>query len=531
MRSRRQLSISTATVLLISLVFSISPGAPLIKKNDSHPVGHTTAGEKHDAPKPDAGKPDPKADVIHTANVGPFQMNFTRVPDGTSHPTQKKMKMEMAPPVLGRTTTSNLDSFLRSSPYVSNTVATSAARLSASTVVPSSVTTARPAQIVDVAVAPGASLSFAPDVVTINVGDTVRWTFVDVGHNVVSGNACVENNIFCSPDNTNCGLTASSPQGAVYSFTFTQAGTFNYFCSPHCFNAMTGSVVVNAVTPPADAVNSDFDGDAKTDFSVFRPSDGSWYILQTSNGGFRGQAFGTNGDRIAPADYDGDGKVDIAVFRPSQGTFYIFQSSNNGFRAVQFGISEDLPVPGDYDNDGKADIAVFRPSSGAWYRLNSSNGAFVAQNWGVSTDKPVLEDFDGDGKTDLAVYRPSAGTWYILQSSNGGFRAEQFGTAGDIPAAADYDNDNKADLAVYRPSAGAWFILQSSNGLFRSHQFGNSTDRPVPGDFEGDGKADVAVFRSSEGTFYILQSSNGAFSAQQWGTNGDLPSPGAFFPQ
>ena len=258
----------------------------------------------------------------------------------------------------------------------------------------------------------------------------------------------------------------------------------------------------------------DFDGDGKSDLSVFRPGNGIWY-LQRSQAGLTSISFGLSGDKLAPADYDGDGKTDAAVFR--NGTWYLLRSQL-GFTAFQFGQAGDVPLPADYDGDGRADYAVFR--GGVWYIQRSTQG-FTALQFGVATDKPVPADYDGDGKTDAAVFRD--GTWYLLRSQLG-FTALQFGVAGDKPVVGDYDGDNKADIAVFR--GGTWYLNRSTGGFF-AQQFGFSTDVPVAADYDGDGKTDIAVFRN--GTWY-LQRSTGGMTVASYGTNGDLPVPAAFVP-
>ncbi|MDQ3061762.1 MAG: VCBS repeat-containing protein, partial [Acidobacteriota bacterium] len=264
-------------------------------------------------------------------------------------------------------------------------------------------------------------------------------------------------------------------------------------------------------------VVADFDGDGKTDISVFRPANGVWY-LQRSASGFTGVSFGLSNDKLAPADYDGDGKTDIAVFR--NGTWFL-QRSSQGFTGVAFGSGDDIPQAADYDGDGKAELAVYRPSNGTWYIYNLANNQTSAVQFGVSDDKPVASDYDGDGKADVAVFL--GGVWYILKSQ-AGLTAYQFGFSTDTPVPADFDGDSKTDVAVFRSGEGNWFVLESSGG-FRSEQFGQSGDAPVQGDYDGDAKADLAVFRPNDGNWYILSSLTGTFRAENFGIATDVPIP------
>src|SRR5215472_10288907 len=107
--------------------------------------------------------------------------------------------------------------------------------------------------IVDVTVAPGGTRTFSPSTVNISVGDTVRWTWAASGHSVTSGAPCTANGQFCSPNNMNCNVCTLSNQGFVYEFTFTQAGSFSYFCCAHCALGMTGVVNVSTASPTPTA--------------------------------------------------------------------------------------------------------------------------------------------------------------------------------------------------------------------------------------------------------------------------------------
>lgn len=274
----------------------------------------------------------------------------------------------------------------------------------------------------------------------------------------------------------------------------------------------------------------DFDGDGKSDIAVFRPQEGNWYLLLSSNNTFRAQQFGIGTDRLVPGDYDGDGRTDLCVWRAETGTWHILRSSDNGYLARQFGLSGDIPLAGDFDGDGKADLTVFRPADGSWYIMQSLSGTLRSQQFGAVGDKPLAGDFDADGKSDLAVFRPSSGSWYALRSADNSFFAQQFGIGSDRPVVGDYDGDRRADVAVFRATDNAWYIWQSSNNSLRAHQFGAGGDIPAPVDYDGDGKTDLAVFRPASGVWYLLLSSNGAFSAQQFGNETDVPLPSVFVP-
>jgi glucose/arabinose dehydrogenase len=279
----------------------------------------------------------------------------------------------------------------------------------------------------------------------------------------------------------------------------------------------------------------DFDCDGRSDVTVYRPSNGAWFVLQSSTNytAFFHRIFGLSGDIPVPGDYDGDDIKDIAVYRPSNGAWYILQSSTNFTGLVYYiwGQPGDRPVPGDYDGDGTTDIAVYRPSNGAWYILKSSTDftAFVFYIHGQPSDVPVPGDFDGDGKTDVVVYRPSNGAWYILRSSTNytGLIFYIWGQSSDVPVQGDFDGDGKADIVVYRPLNGAWYILRSSTNFtaFVYYIWGQASDTPAPGDFDGDGIIDIVVYRPSNGAWYILKSSTNfsGFDYYFWGQPSDIP--------
>lgn len=297
------------------------------------------------------------------------------------------------------------------------------------------------------------------------------------------------------------------------------------------FIAPIGSTEVVRDIAVTFSATADFDGDRKTDYSVFRISENNWYILNSGNTAMPTiQSWGlAQSDTLTPGDYDGDGKMDIAVWRNTDGIFYIINSSNNIIQYAQFGMSGDEPVARDYDGDGKTDLAQVRRTGGQmfWHILRSSNNGYSVQQFGFDTDIVAPGDYDGDGRYDLAVQRGDKGqpATFFLQQSTLGFRALQFGFGDDLVVPGDYDGDGKTDIAVYRRgSQNQWLVLRSSDGSFVSVQHGGGNNHLASqGDYDGDGKTDFSVWDQITGTFLTLRSTTNIVEFIRWGQNGDMP--------
>ena len=99
---------------------------------------------------------------------------------------------------------------------------------------------------------PNLTDTFSPDTLTIQAGDTVRWTNLQNGnvHNVFEQSQTNWDNpgsLVQLP-----GGFTSGAQGAVdtFEFVFNDGGTFYYSCSPHKATGMKGQITVTPAPTP-----------------------------------------------------------------------------------------------------------------------------------------------------------------------------------------------------------------------------------------------------------------------------------------
>ncbi|UJS22401.1 MAG: VCBS repeat-containing protein [Candidatus Brocadia sp.] len=127
----------------------------------------------------------------------------------------------------------------------------------------------------------------------------------------------------------------------------------------------------------------DFNGDRITDFVVYRENGDFpiWALLYdyTKSWGatdnYEIKQWGLKGDIPVPADFNKDGKAEITVWRSSEGNWYVLNSGtfeDNDWYVVQWGLPEDKPFSADIDNDGFADMCVWRNSTKMYYFIPSS---------------------------------------------------------------------------------------------------------------------------------------------------------------
>lgn len=165
---------------------------------------------------------------------------------------------------------------------------------------------------------------FNPGSITVETGDTVRWTWVDGPHNVVSGFGGLSDGIF------NSGPPTGPPPPLVFEVVFDEAllnvhpvsgSIYRYYSDPDYMAGMIGTVTVQP--HPCATFDLDFDGDVDcADWREFKPvyaeATGGGACASLSVSGFVAALLGAPVPPVylCVADMNGDGRVDGLDIQP-----------------------------------------------------------------------------------------------------------------------------------------------------------------------------------------------------------------------
>lgn len=93
-----------------------------------------------------------------------------------------------------------------------------------------------------VIVGPNSKYVYEPETMTVDVGETVTWTWDSNNHNVVVDEQPAD----ADWEGTDGGASETYDEGYAYEYTFDVPGTYSYYCSPHEGMGMIAEVVVES---------------------------------------------------------------------------------------------------------------------------------------------------------------------------------------------------------------------------------------------------------------------------------------------
>jgi glucose/arabinose dehydrogenase/plastocyanin/Cu/Zn superoxide dismutase len=321
------------------------------------------------------------------------------------------------------------------------------------------------AATVDVAMV---GFAFSPKTVTIQAGDTVRWTNQDpFPHTSTSG---PNNGVSCTPDGK--WNSPSLTQGQTFSFQFTEAGTFPYYCIPHC-PSMNGTIIVQGGG-----------GNQGPVVNITSPTNGAAFPGGASIS-IAAEASDPDGTVARVDFFDGTNSLGnataapysvTATLAPGSHTLTAVATDNEGKTTTSAGVTISVaatpindPIPkyiakGDQTieletvldglasplgvaspNDGSGRMFLFDQSGVVW--VVTAGGKLANPLLDVSSRLVSLGAYDERGLLGMAVH-PNFGQQPLIYT----FTSEPNGRAADFPStiAAGTTNNHQSVLAEWR---------------------------------------------------------------------------------
>ena len=209
-------------------------------------------------------------------------------------------------------------------------------------------------------------------------------------------------------------------------------------------------------------------------------------------------------------DFDGDGKSQLTVFRRYANPRFLIYRPGGRPRLVRSGTPLGQPVTGDWDGDGRFNVGQ-RGVPASTFALQTPSGTRSIP-YGVPSDRAIAGDWNGDGLWQVGVWRPTTATFY-LRGPLGYATRVRLGEADDVPVAGDWNGDRRTDVGVFDPLSTVWtlrYVARDGSVRVISVRFGRVGGRPVVGDWDGNGRTDLGTWSPWSGVFTKREAASAA---------------------
>jgi hypothetical protein len=345
-----------------------------------------------------------------------------------------------------------------------------------------------------------------------------------------------------SPGGINCGATCSASFSLGSNVTLTAAlgagatvtwsgttcnGGVN--TNATCVVSLMASFTVTATFAAAPKVQSDFNGDGRSDILWRNSATGMLYEMQM-NGTTVGstavidQETDLNWKVAAVADLNNDGRADVVWQNNATGQVYGLLMNgttvaSEGTIYVEPNTSWKIVGAGDFNGDGNADLLWKNNTTGDVFLLllnglNVVSGGVIYSEPNTNWVIQKVADFNGDGRADIVWRNTATGDVYMMLMNGttvigGGVIYSEPNTAWQIQAAADFSGDGRADVLWRNTTTGdVYMMLMNGTTITGGSVFYGEPNAAwkivASGDYNGDNRADILWRNTSTGQVFMM---------------------------
>ncbi|MGL4370913.1 MAG: FG-GAP repeat domain-containing protein, partial [Spirochaetota bacterium] len=230
-------------------------------------------------------------------------------------------------------------------------------------------------------------------------------------------------------------------------------------------------------------------------------------------------------------DFNGDGRSDVSIYDARSGKWYVGSHSRdaqNGF-IITWKLYREFTAPeaalfandrfsGDFDGNGFSDFLMLDRDSGKWILGETGEDTIRFITWSALPSAVKAEDitrwlqgdFNGDGRTDVGFYCKSDGNFWVGEATPSGFRYRIYNNMSYGPDADTVLGSAPLPHNDVTLEQGKAYVATSPvtaiTYQFNANAYKGYGEQVFAGSFSAEGKAELLVYKGKEDQFYIQKS-------------------------